>query len=65
MERDGVRAQEIVRGLPRSFYERGTIDVARDLLGKVLAHGPTAGKHTWAEMISLPTPPPGSRTARA
>jgi DNA-3-methyladenine glycosylase len=43
MERDGVRAQEIVKGLPRSFYQRRTIDVARDLLGKVLAHGPTAG----------------------
>jgi DNA-3-methyladenine glycosylase len=42
MERDGVRAQEIV-SLPRSFYERGTVDVARDLLGKVLVHGRTAG----------------------
>ena len=31
------------RILTRSFYERPTIDVARDLLGKVLVHGPTAG----------------------
>lgn len=45
MERDGVRAPEIVKTsiLRRGFYERGTVDVARDLLGKVLVHGPTAG----------------------
>ncbi len=31
------------RILRRNFYERPTIDVARDLLGKVLVHGQTAG----------------------
>ncbi len=29
--------------LKRSFYRRPAIEVARDLLGKVLVHGPTAG----------------------
>ena len=29
--------------LPRRFYARDTVQVSRDLLGKVLAHGETAG----------------------
>jgi len=29
--------------LKRSFYDRATSEVARDLLGKVVVHGPTAG----------------------
>jgi DNA-3-methyladenine glycosylase len=31
------------RILARDFYARGAVTVARDLLGKVLVHGPTAG----------------------
>ncbi|MBI1356032.1 MAG: DNA-3-methyladenine glycosylase [Acidobacteria bacterium] len=32
------------RPLPRSFYERDTVSVARDLLGTVVVHGPVAGR---------------------
>jgi DNA-3-methyladenine glycosylase len=31
------------RILPRSFYNRGTVQIARELLGKILVHGRTAG----------------------
>jgi DNA-3-methyladenine glycosylase len=31
------------RILKRGFYERPTVEVARDLLGKVVVHGPAAG----------------------
>ena len=30
--------------LPRSFYARGAVDVARDLLGKVIRHGSASAK---------------------
>jgi DNA-3-methyladenine glycosylase len=36
-----VAASEIV---PREFYARKSAEVARDLLGKILVHGPTAGR---------------------
>ena len=41
-----MEARQLARNsriLKRPFYERDTVAVARDLLGKVLVHGPTAG----------------------
>jgi DNA-3-methyladenine glycosylase len=45
LERDSLRPEKILTGkiLPRSFYNRPTVEVSRDLLGKILAHGNTAG----------------------
>jgi DNA-3-methyladenine glycosylase len=40
VERHPVRQE---KGMNRSFFARPTVAVARDLLGKVLAHGPTSG----------------------
>jgi len=43
MGEDGFSMPRFGPILKRSFYERPTAVVARDLLGKVLVHGPTAG----------------------
>ena len=39
-----VNAQERAARLPRSFYARSTVEVARDLLGKVIRHGPASAR---------------------
>jgi DNA-3-methyladenine glycosylase len=42
MDADELARQSTI--LTRSFYNRHTVDVARNLLGKIIAHGETAGR---------------------
>jgi DNA-3-methyladenine glycosylase len=42
--RDGLLNRSTAARLQRSFYARPTIDVARDLLGKVIRHGPASAR---------------------
>lgn len=46
--------------LPRSFYERSTVDVARDLLGMVLEHNGKQGK-----IVEVEAYPPGDPAAHS
>ncbi len=42
--RDGLVNRSTTVRLPRSFYARDTVAVARDLLGKVIRHGPVRAR---------------------
>jgi len=42
--RDALVNRPAATRLPRSFYARPTIEVARDLLGKVIRHGPASAR---------------------
>lgn len=44
--RDGLVNRSTTARLPRSFYARDTVEVARDLLGKVIRHG-----RAWARIV--------------
>ena len=44
LNRPSVDAEKRAARLPRSFYARDTVEVARDLLGKVIRHGPASAR---------------------
>jgi DNA-3-methyladenine glycosylase len=50
--------------LPRSFFDRPSYEVAPDLLGRVLVHGPVAVRLTEVEAYGLPGEDPASHTYR-
>jgi len=49
--------------LPRAFYERSTVDVAREILGKTLIHGDRAGRIIEVEAY-LPHEDPAAHSFR-
>jgi DNA-3-methyladenine glycosylase len=50
--------------LPRSFFERASHEVAPDLLGRVLVHGPVAVRLTEVEAYGGPGEDPAAHTYR-
>ncbi|GLW06333.1 putative 3-methyladenine DNA glycosylase [Microtetraspora sp. NBRC 13810] len=52
------------RPLPREFFDRPSHEVAPDLLGKVLVHGPVAVRLTEVEAYGPPGTDPASHTYR-
>src|SRR4051812_42676815 len=50
--------------LPRSFFDRPSYEVAPDLLGRVLVHGPVAVRLTEVEAYGPPGTDPASHTYR-
>ncbi|GII04503.1 DNA-3-methyladenine glycosylase [Planobispora takensis] len=50
--------------LPRSFFDRPAHEVAPDLLGRVIVHGPVAVRLTEVEAYGLPGEDPAAHTYR-
>jgi DNA-3-methyladenine glycosylase len=54
---DGALTSGPPRPLPRAFYERPVLDVARDLLGAIVAHGAVQVRLTEVEAYDGPNDP--------